>query len=62
MGKSYCDEAVERFRQKLNDGYFRKQRSINNEVCYPEEKEERDTKAIFDSADSGLYKVLFERS
>lgn len=62
MGTTQCEEAVERFRVKLETGYFKKDRSVNNEVCYPEEKEERDTKAIFDGADAGLFKSLFERS
>lgn len=61
MGVIQCEEAVERFRVKLESGYFKKDRSVN-EVCYPEEKEERDTMAIIEGADSGLFKTLYERS
>lgn len=62
MKQAYCDEATERFRRKLETGYFKKDRSVNNEVCYPDEKEDRDTKAIFESADAGLFKAFYERS
>ena len=62
MAMVSCQEATERFRQKLNTGYFRHDRSQNNEVDYSAEKEERDTVAIEQAAEAGIFRELFNLS
>lgn len=57
-----CVEATERFRQKLESGFFRHDRSQNTEVDYTAEKEQRDTQAIADAAQAGVFKALFDIS
>lgn len=57
-----CEEATRRFEEKLRSGYFRHDRSLNNEVDYPTEKEDRDTAGVEEFAKTGIFKVLYERS
>ena len=57
-----CAEATERFRRKLESGFFRHDRSQNTEVDYAAEKEERDTRAIENAAQAGAFKALFDIS
>lgn len=57
-----ADVATERFRQKLDSGFFKRYRPHNTEVDYAKEKEERDTLAVEKFANSGLFQELMDRS
>lgn len=54
--------AADRFFEKLQNGFFKKYRSLNNEDDYAAGKEERDTLAVEKFAGSGLFNELLERS
>lgn len=62
MAMVNCDEATARFSAKLKAGFFRHERSQNTEVDYSAEKEERDTRAIEQAAEAGIFSALFELS
>lgn len=62
MAMQNVEEAAERFRKKLESGYFKSPRSVNSEEDYSAEKEDRDTKAIERFANSDVFKSLLARS
>jgi aminoglycoside phosphotransferase len=42
------EASTKRFMERLRSGYFEVKRSQNDEVDYTEEKQQRDTQAVYD--------------
>ena len=55
-----CEEAKMRFQQKLDSGFYKRDRSQNTEVVYAEQKQERDTRAVEEFSKTQVYKELFD--
>lgn len=53
-------ESANAFIQRISGGFYNYERSVNNEVVYQEEKEERDTKAVKEFANTGVFLKLKE--
>lgn len=53
--------AAEEFLTKLASGYYRYDRSVNSEVNYRDEKEDRDTEAVKAFTQSILFSSLKSR-
>lgn len=48
------------FVERVNSGFYKYERSINNEVVYKDEKEERDTNAIKEFVNTNAFLKLKE--
>jgi hypothetical protein len=59
MPRPNIDEETNRFKEKLENGEFKVDRSINSEVDY-EEKIDRDTEAIKKICKSRLFKKIID--
>ncbi len=59
MPRPNIDEETKRFREKLENGEFKVDRSMNSEVDY-EEKIDRDTEAIKKICKSRLFKKIID--
>lgn len=53
-------ESANAFVQRVSGGFYNFERSINNEVDYQKEKEERDTKAVKEFASTSVFSKLKE--
>ena len=52
------EESAKRFKEKLDSGFYKRDRSQNTEVTYAQEKLERDTKAVEKFTKSELFQEL----
>ena len=52
------EESARRFKEKLDSGFYKRDRSQNSEVAYAQEKLERDTKAVEKFTKSELFQEL----
>lgn len=53
-------EAAVAFVKMVDDGFYKYERSTNNEVVYKDEKEERDTKAVKEFVYTDAFAMLKE--
>lgn len=53
-------EAASAFVKRISGGFYKFERSINNEVVYQAEKEERDTQAVKEFASTSVFSKLKE--
>lgn len=52
------ENAAEKFYEQLFDGYYKYDRSVNTEVDYSAEKEQRDTNAVKEFINSDFFNSL----
>ncbi len=60
MSKLDVQEETRLFMQKINAGYFEKERSTNCEVIYEEKKRDRDTAAVKEFLETPLFKHIID--
>lgn len=53
-------ESANAFLKRISEGFYNFERSVNNEVVYQKEKEERDTEAVKEFANTGVFSKLKE--
>lgn len=53
-------ESTKRFKEKLNNGFYKKNHLRNSDIDYTKEKQDRDTKAVRDFANSEAFNELLK--
>ena len=52
------EESAKRFQEKLNNGFYKRDRSRNTEIDYTKERQDRDTAAIEEFTKTTAFKEL----
>lgn len=54
------EDSAKRFKEKLDSGFYKRDRSQNTEVVYAQEKLERDTRAVEKFTKTELFRELVD--